>query len=111
MNNDIKEIIDYLKNENAYNIGQGDLEITLYKYEVDKLLDYINNLQEENENLKDYLDIFKLSNKTKQETIDDFRKRIDKAVEYINENSAFMNDDEWEVFNKKELLNILNGGE
>ena len=27
--------------------------------------------------------------------------------EYIKDNSAFLNDDEWEVFNKKEIYEIL----
>lgn len=32
---------------------------------------------------------------------------IDKAINYIEKESAFLNDDEYELFNKKELLDIL----
>ena len=34
---------------------------------------------------------------------------IDKAIEYIEKESAFLSDDEYELFNKKELLDILKG--
>ena len=37
--------------------------------------------------------------------------RIDKAIKYINENSAFLENDEYEVLNKKELLDILQGSD
>ena len=30
------------------------------------------------------------------------------AIKYIEDNSAFLENDEYEVFNKRELLNILN---
>ena len=39
----------------------------------------------------------------------ELKNRIDKAIEYIEKESAFLNDDEYEVFNKKELLEILKG--
>lgn len=39
-------------------------------------------------------------------------KRVLKEIrEYIKDNSAFMNDDEWEVFNKKEILEIIDKAE
>ena len=34
---------------------------------------------------------------------------IDKAIEYIEKESAFLSDDEYELFNKKELKDILKG--
>ena len=36
---------------------------------------------------------------------------IKEVREYIQDNSAFLNDDEWEVFNKKEIYEILDKGE
>ena len=41
---------------------------------------------------------------------EDTRKQkevIDKAIEYIEKESAFLSDDEYELFNKKELKDIL----
>ena len=57
MKEEIKEILNYLKDENEYyneteqvTIDYG--EIILEKEDVDKLLDYITNLQEENKRLR-----------------------------------------------------------
>ena len=36
---------------------------------------------------------------------------IDKAIEYIEKESSFLSDDEYELFNKKELLQILEKGD
>lgn len=36
---------------------------------------------------------------------------IDKAINYIEKESAFLSDDEYELFNKKELLQILEKGD
>ena len=44
-------------------------------------------------------------------TIIDLQERIDKAIEYIENNSAFLEDDEYELFNKQELLDILKGSD
>jgi hypothetical protein len=41
----------------------------------------------------------------------ELKQRIDKAIEYIESNSAFLEDDEYELFNKKELLDILKGSD
>lgn len=99
MNKEIKEIIDYID----------DRVIPNEKWE--KIKDYITNLQEEIQNLKDF-------NKKLQATKDRLDKydkenqmKIDKAIEYIKENSAFLENDEYEVFNKKELLDILQGSD
>lgn len=55
--------------------------------------------------IEDYKVLYEMEKEKKQ----DLQQRIDKAIEYIQDNSAFMNDDEWEVFNKKDLFNILQG--
>lgn len=36
---------------------------------------------------------------------------IKEVRKYIKDNSAFLNDDEWELFNKKEIYEILDKGE
>ena len=38
------------------------------------------------------------------------KEDIDKAIEDIEKESAFLSDDEYELFNKKELKDILKGG-
>ena len=97
MNNEIKEMS---KIELFLLDLKCSTEPTLTEKGKDLLLNYITNLQEEkddyknkfweeqeqSEMLKDKLEIFMLSDKTKQETIDNFRNKIDKAIEYINEN-------------------------
>ena len=39
------------------------------------------------------------------------KEAIDKAIEYIEKESSFLSDDEYELFNKKELLQILEKGD
>ena len=36
-----------------------------------------------------------------------YKEVIDKAINYIEKESAFLSDDEYELFNKKELKDIL----
>jgi hypothetical protein len=81
---------------------KSDNELYKHLYEIE--LKRNKELQEENEMLNNECDTYMKIATKKQE-------RIDKAIEYIQDNSAFMNDDEWEVFNKKDLLNILQGEE
>lgn len=105
MNNEIKEILECMKNYGS------TTELAL--------LDYITNLQQENERLKEenkYLDELRNANYLSWQ---DSLSRIEKAVEYMKskEDSLFisfsdnlLNHDE--LINKKiemTLLNILNG--
>ena len=54
MKDEIKEILDYLKDDNwDYYPSDGIPYKVFLMEERDKLLDYITNLQEENERLKD----------------------------------------------------------
>lgn len=39
------------------------------------------------------------------------KEAINKAIEYIEKESSFLSDDEYELFNKKELLQILEKGD
>ena len=98
----LNKLLEYFKESNINDFGYEEDKLISYE-EAQILLDCINNLQEEKKDFKETNDYcFELKV---------YKSRNEKAIEYIKENSAFMNDDEWEVFNKKELLNILNGGD
>lgn len=86
MNNEIKEILDDLD----YCIARKRGTITLNHKDCELLLDYITNLEEENQRL------------LKKSYSDDVR--MTKASEYIK-NSPFIND-----ITKISLSNILDGG-
>ena len=102
---EIKEILDYID----------DRIIPNEKW--DKIKDYITNLQQENERLKEELknrpivdftfDVYK--------ELEDYKSRCEKAVEYIKEHIRI--DDEYPSYmemlveEKNELLNILNGSD
>ena len=119
MKNEIKEILEYLKDKNDYiedfgikykriHIDNGDLKI---------LLDYITSLEQENERLKDSKDWWKDRFFAQQEYDDshritaiEYKKRIYKAIDYIKK---YCIDDEFYInlSNKEkaiiEVLNIL----
>lgn len=50
--------------------------------------------------LKEVVELLKKENK-------EYKEVIDKAINYIEKESAFLSDDEYELFNKKELKDIL----
>ena len=125
MNDEIKEILDYLKDE-KWDYCPGDMTPfkVFFMEERDKLLDYITNLQHTKEYLGEVLyekdkELEKLNNKIKhyEETttfgdyikevnlLVDYKSRIEKAVEYIKNCPEYL----WANVNTKELLNILNG--
>lgn len=85
MNNEIKEILDKLKDGNCYNELDltGEMWIELRWEETHLLLDYITNLQQENEKLQE-----------------DKKK----AVEYIK-TTKFLYKSHYDF--KQDLLNIL----
>ena len=115
MKDEIKIILDYFK-----------MNCDLSDEEVRKLLDYITNLQEENEEIKNTIDF--IDNKYKNtinynekliEYNQDYKLRIDKAVEYIktsiNNPQPFYEylygDEDGKIQNMDKLLNILTGGD
>lgn len=77
------------------------------------LLEYITNLQEENEILKDKLDIFMYNNHFKQETIDNLRKRIDSALNYIKSHKSWWEEWHYDMCGVdddiEEIIKILEG--
>lgn len=125
MNNELKEILNDLSySQHTHH------KITLQPKELDLLVDYITNLQEGNEKLKETiskiprykmeyeLEIDKLKNELEElEKNHDFRvdqvhnlqKRIDKAIEYIKSNEFIgrirLSSENKEAINK--LLEIL----
>lgn len=98
----------------------------LSKYQYNLLLNYITNLQKENETNKNYCDFYKdMSDKWKnlsdvyKKNYKDYKSRNEKAIEYIerrNFNNAEILIDMGSEYTydydfKEELLNILNGGD
>ena len=102
MNDEIKGILDKCKRQ-----IKNDLDYRVSPYQQKQLLDYITNLQQENKELKkNKLTPDELANLLNQELIkqrDDYKSRVEKAVEYIKIN--FVED----IITVKTLLNILNG--
>lgn len=111
MNNEIKEILEFLSNENYY-IQDIDCKFKrLYLDEVKTLLDYITNLEEENRILKELNVCVGCNNNL------DYKSRIDKALDYIVNDMPYLEepDDDYEnnhkmiEYDKSILLNILQG--
>lgn len=71
MNNDIKEILDKLKSNNY--------PFVISSIDINKLLDYITNLQKENDRLKEILHWKQIENNIF------YKSRIDKEVEILEE--------------------------
>ena len=124
MNNDIKEILNYMKQyvENKY---EHDSEPMLNYKDIQCVLDYITNLQEKNKRLKeDYEKEKYLVDKYTRQLTDeyentknqcklkeDYKSRIDKVIEIIKKDRK----KDYDSLEKKEfycnktnkLLNIL----
>ena len=117
MNKEIEEIIEYFRNDikwleeelkNPHYLGN---YITIrdkeYEY-LKQLLDYITNLQEENERLNNQYDLMENSLDEKQEV-------IDKAIEYCEEITSReidISDTDYDLgqdFTARDILNILRG--
>lgn len=124
MNEEIKEILEYLKNINNYdyseicdnenNVIEKDYDIYLSKNKIDVLLDCITNLQKENNHLsKSYAEAI-LFNQKRCEQNKELQQRIDKAIEYIKEDGTtylnLANQRKWcSEFSAENILKILGG--
>lgn len=114
MNNEIKEILDKLSNRKQETLIQGlrecqlkDIEhpfITKEEY-IDKILDYITNLQERCEYLERSNNRREDDILYKRQEISDLEDKIDKAIEYLNTRV------DSSKAGKYELLNILQGSD
>lgn len=119
MNNEIREILDYMKKESNYKH---------FSFKVSKLLlDYIDNLQQENEELKKNQRYYKngafrleYDKETLSDMIDDYKSRIEKAVKYIKKHilkydidGSIGDFDEFDILIRpSDLLDMLqNGGD
>lgn len=111
MNDEIKEILEALKRKSErYNYClKNDISFSDENYQAYLLLDYITNLQEENNSLKQ---MSKDTYDTSQEIMFELQERIDKAIDYITTEQLYTNY-QWgkSQYEKilKDLLNILQG--
>ena len=120
MNNEIKEILEHIQ----YVIDEDDYwEVT--KATLKPLSDYITNLQQENERLKDnynrlYNEDCKLREQHNINDISlldenyDYKSRIDKAIEYFKyqlENLDFYEDTKAKMLCAMGITLLQNGGE
>ena len=118
MKDEIKEI---LEKPNVYSFND---ECYLYFGDYNKLKDYITNLQQENERLKENLQQEKKDFKEANDycfELKDYKSRCEKAVEYIGNNvhyypttkygEGFAIDNENEEEFCNDLLNILQNGD
>lgn len=83
------------------------------KDEINKLLDYITNLQEENERLKELCDRYEEEHSTtfeywKHLIKEDYKSRNEKAIEYV-EHHKFNKFGDIDCGEAEEIINILNG--
>ncbi len=114
MQEEIKEILEKLKDrEETYQFcKQYKLAINDWIYEAHYLLDYITNLQQENEKyVKAYMEIKKEYEKTLNHLlIDNKAQRIDKAIEYLDNKLKLLPHYMYEK-EMYDLLNILQGSD
>ena len=137
MNNEIKEILDRLEriDHKEYSCGFEFADSSTFDEiarcfkERKKMANYITNLQQENEELKKNQRYYKkgvfcleYDKETMSDIIDDYKQRIDKAIEYIEENKVKAypvygdyTDTDFEInlnaYEVNDLLNILNGSD
>lgn len=111
MDDEIKEILDEMKFMQEKKVKFYSLDICQSKL----LLNYITNLQQENEELKKNQRYYKngvfsleYDKETMSDMIDDYKSRVEKAVEYIREEIKDMPENGCRI-RLNEVLNILNG--
>lgn len=127
MNEEIKEILDDLrtyKDRYEYYLFN-NLSFSDRDYKAKILLNYITNLQEENEILKEENkhifanvndDELLISNAMNYAEAQDYKSRIDKAIEYIRSEYTITDDDLYLALYSSDgtldkLENILTGGD
>lgn len=115
MKDEIKEI---LEDNGELMVRYKDNSFECFDTLPKNVVDYITNLQEENERLKkpDYYEKGLIGSiKERDEIIQDYKTRNEKAIEYIKENEFIASDGEVCYFCNmkiiKDLLNILQGSD
>lgn len=137
MEEEIKEVLDNFEKYEARYILHNETQFIITHREIQILLDYITNLQEENEKLKELCNKYEEEHSTAfklwtmkmeempcYEEFMNYKSRNEKAIEYCNYNDeslyTFEPDydyeenmiDNYEPSNfREDLLNILNGGD
>ena len=121
INKEIKEILDKLKDINNYDIStkcdekgnelKKEYDIYLSKKEVDKILDYITNLEQKYERMKENAKILSKGCDESQEKIDKTIEYIDKMYFEISYNKGCLRIRLKDTQQGKELLNILKCGD
>ena len=106
---EIKEILGILRR-----CTYGDEVYLIKEHGATLLLDYITNLQQENEELKEYLKIMEKGKDNNLNRFLDYKSRIEKAVEYIKDNAKYQkatinNNKYYNEYLINQVLNILNG--
>lgn len=131
MNDEIKEILESSRKIIKSNRENGFDRIIMLGDDIDKLLDYITNLQQENEELKKNQRYYKngvfsleYDKETLSDMVDDYKSRIEKTVEYIKNKLSSETyqhlkklyddidsiEEIWEDYEFEDLLNILQNG-
>ena len=106
MNEEIKEILDDLKDKCKYIEDYGYQYKRLSLEDTNLLLDYITNLQEELKSANDSITWWSNRFNAVQRDYEDYKSRIDKAIEYIKEFEYYIPEDD-----VPKLLNIMQGYE
>ena len=113
MKEEIKEILAYFE-EYIKITDMHDSEPMLNWKDLKIVLDYITNLQEENERLKELCDKYEEEHanefqcwKRDRKELLELRSRIDKAIEYIKEKAR--NNCWIDQYEANDLINILQG--
>lgn len=122
MNDEIKEIIKKLKDDGWYEELDltGEMWIELRWKETHLLLDYITNLQQENERLKEtnvYCNrtdcVGRIKDSKKYDSVyqekEDYKSRIEKAVEYIKHKWFVEGQQRNNYKFDNDVIDILNG--
>lgn len=108
MNNEIKEILQYLKDDSKSFIICGVSYYKITDCETKILLEYITNLQEENKTIRENNLSMQKEMCMSWKKSDDYKSRCEKAIKYINltgyGTDFSMNAEEVDV-----LFNILKG--
>lgn len=115
MKDEIKEILDKLQKVANRETASRNALMEMKDKDYQLLLDYITNLQEENERVSNLYETYEEANELWIKKCENYKSRIDKAVEYIKlienntPNSTRKNIAKMILINYKTLLNLLNG--
>ena len=107
MNEEIKEILDFLGNDKNYNrdCNDGSYYLELPYREAHELKDCITNLQEENKKFKNWINALNKDNHN-------YKSRNEKAIEFIkekiNSTKGVINDYMYHKEHNKHLIELLN---